>query len=111
MPTERPVTYESVNASLYARAVSPAIMPLPRRFSTPMPCTWPMMSSSTKRFSPFTSTSLPPTVPSSSAAWSSAERYRYSKPWLGWSSFFHATLNLGLSSSTSPMRAPELHAR
>mmetsp|Transcript_40106 Transcript_40106/g.95123 ORF Transcript_40106/g.95123 Transcript_40106/m.95123 type:complete len:289 (+) Transcript_40106:818-1684(+) len=37
MPTDRPVTKERVKVSSYAREVSPAIRPEPRRFSTPMP--------------------------------------------------------------------------
>merc|ERR1719408_201683 len=43
MPTERPVTYESVKVSAYAAEVSPAIMPEPRRFSTPRPSLSPTM--------------------------------------------------------------------
>ena len=51
MPTERPVTNESVNVSSYAREVSPAMRPEPRRFSTPMPFVSgpPMMQSSAQR--------------------------------------------------------------
>jgi len=38
MPTERPATSVSVSTSSYAREVSPAMVPEPRRFSTPMSC-------------------------------------------------------------------------
>jgi hypothetical protein len=44
MPTERPATSVSVSTSSYAREVSPAMVPEPRRFSTPMSCSEPSLA-------------------------------------------------------------------
>ena len=44
MPTDRQVTSVMVKMSRYACAVSPAIMPDPCRFSTPMPSAAPITS-------------------------------------------------------------------
>ena len=67
MPTERPVTNDKVKVSWYAREVSPAMRPEPRRFSTPMPCVLPTMQSSAQRVSEPDMVLVASTVPSGSA--------------------------------------------
>mmetsp|Transcript_36205 Transcript_36205/g.61395 ORF Transcript_36205/g.61395 Transcript_36205/m.61395 type:complete len:201 (-) Transcript_36205:2215-2817(-) len=86
------------------------MVPEPRRFSTPIPWILPMMSSSAHRTSAPSCFLVATTVPSGKAWKSSSVRYKYSNPWPGLESSFHATLNRGFRDSTSPIRAPLLQA-
>mmetsp|Transcript_44000 Transcript_44000/g.110556 ORF Transcript_44000/g.110556 Transcript_44000/m.110556 type:complete len:220 (+) Transcript_44000:1822-2481(+) len=119
MPTERPVINESVKISEYALEVSPAMSPLPCKFSTPMPPTVdaspsPTMASSAKcgpKPSEVPSTRRARAAPEGNCLKSSSDKYKYSKPRAGSEASFHLMRSLGINSSTRPTRAPLLHER